>query len=54
LYIVGKFNWGSIIKQVLKKSPDKELPVKKLRKKVKNKAINITPQITASAAIFQA
>lgn len=33
-FMLGKFNWGSVIKQVLKKAPDNELPVKKLRKKV--------------------
>ncbi|XP_070815571.1 cell growth-regulating nucleolar protein [Chaetodon trifascialis] len=30
----GKFNWKGNIKAVLKESPDQELPVKKLRKKV--------------------
>lgn len=32
--ISGKFNWKGNIKAILRASPDQELPVKKLRKKV--------------------
>lgn len=31
----GKFNWKGNIKAILRVSPDQELPVKKLRKKVR-------------------
>lgn len=33
-HLSGKFNWKGNIKAILRASPDQELPVKKLRKKV--------------------
>ena len=35
MYYADQFNWKSTIKAVLRQAPDQELPIKRLRKKVK-------------------